>query len=274
MLRVKNEIYSGSNQRKSVYDLTIPENYKHQIILFVHGYKGFKDWGAWQIMENKFVEEGFGFCKFNLSHNGGTVENPIDFPDLEAFSENCYSYEKNDVLTMIELLSTKFPTDKIILIGHSRGGGNVLLCGNHKNVQAVITLAAISSVAYRFRHTDIMEQWKKDGIRYELNTRTKQEMPIKYQQYLDFLTHQDELDIEKSCRLLVNKPCLHFHGKDDEAISINEAIDIASWTKQPLLVLEKCNHTFEISHPWKSDYLSEQFQFVIDKILLFLKRIG
>ena len=55
------------------------------LIIFCHGYKGFKDWGAWNLMAEAFAKIGFCFIKFNFSHNGGTIEQPIDFPDLEAF---------------------------------------------------------------------------------------------------------------------------------------------------------------------------------------------
>ncbi len=272
MQQLKNQLYIGSTGRKSVYDLTIPNDFNQTIILFVHGYKGYKDWGAWQQMEDQFVKANFGFCKFNLSHNGGTVENPIDFPDLEAFSENRYSYEVADVNTMIDELTKQNPSAKIVLMGHSRGGGDVLLCGKHPSVKAVITLAAISSVAYRFRHTEIMEKWQNEGVRYELNSRTKQEMPIKYSQYQDFLAHQDELNIEQACREL-HKPCLHFHGTHDEAILIQEGIDIASWTKGLLFILENCNHTFGTSHPWNKSELSDDLKFVVNKCISFLVKL-
>jgi uncharacterized protein len=273
MQNIKNQTYTGSAGRENVYDLIIPSNFNQSIILFVHGYKGYKDWGAWQLMEDQFVAENYGFCKFNLSHNGGTVENPIDFTDLVAFSENRYSYEVSDVNTMIDILTDRFPSSKIVLIGHSRGGGDVLLCGKHTSVKAVITLAAISSVSYRFRHVEILEKWKNEGVRYELNSRTKQEMPIKYSQYLDFLDHQDELNIEQSCREL-NKPCIHFHGTNDEAILIQEGINIASWTKGPLYILENCNHTFGTSHPWNKSELSEELKFVVNKCISFLVKLN
>lgn len=272
MQQLKNQLYLGSARRESVYDLTIPDNFNHTIILFVHGYKGYKDWGAWQQMENEFVAHRFGFCKFNVSHNGGTVENPIAFPDLNAFSENRYSYEVADVNTMIDVLSAQFPKAEIVLIGHSRGGGDVLLCGKHPSVQAIITLAAISSVAYRFRHTEIIEKWQKEGIRYELNSRTKQEMPIKYSQYVDFLEHEDELNIEEACRKL-QKPCLHFHGTHDEAILLQEGIDIATWSKSPLYILENSNHTFETSHPWNENELSNAMIFIVGKSVELLNQL-
>lgn len=270
MLILKNEIYTGAKNRQSVYDLTIPDNFNEKIILFIHGYKGFKDWGSWFLVEKEFVHQHYGFCKFNLSHNGGTVENPIDFPDLNAFSENCFSYQYEDVQTMIAILNEKFPSAEIILMGHSRGGGIALLSGKNTKVSAVITLASVASFAKRFEKPKaLMEEWKKTGVRYELNARTKQEMPLKYMQYEDFLIHQDMLDIEKACRHL-NKPCLHFHGINDEAIPVHDAIQIASWTKSALYIMEEANHTFNSKHPWTDDVLSESMKFVVEKSLAFL----
>ena len=54
------------------------------IVIFCHGYKGFKDWGAWDLVGKKFANNNFFFIKFNFSHNGGTVENPIDFGSIDA----------------------------------------------------------------------------------------------------------------------------------------------------------------------------------------------
>ena len=69
------------------------------------------------------------FVKFNFSHNGGTAKNPIDFPDLDAFGNNNFSLELNDLDRVIEFIlnekifSNKIDFKKVYLIGHSRGGG-------------------------------------------------------------------------------------------------------------------------------------------------------
>ena len=84
-LNLNNKIYVGAAERQSLYDLEIPEIWNGKVVVFVHGYMGFKDWGAWHLMMKHFVNEGFAFVKYNVSHNGGTIENPIDFPDLGAF---------------------------------------------------------------------------------------------------------------------------------------------------------------------------------------------
>ena len=95
LIDFKNKIYIGSNGRKSLYDCTVPDNPKGAII-FIHGYKGYKDWGAWNLMQDYFVKEGIGFVKFNMSHNGGTTDEPIDFQDLDAFGENRSNHPRNN----------------------------------------------------------------------------------------------------------------------------------------------------------------------------------
>ena len=106
---------------------------KQPIVIFCHGYKGFKDWGAWNLMATSIAKSGFCFVKFNFSHNGGTVENPIDFPDLEAFGNNNYTKELDDLNAVITWAENHFATNLLIdihqiyLVGHSRGGGIAIL---------------------------------------------------------------------------------------------------------------------------------------------------
>ena len=94
------------------------------LIIFCHGYKGFKDWGAWSLLAEAFAASGTAVLKFNFSHNGGTVKQPIDFPDLEAFGHNNYTKELDDlnaVLNWVETTYAKHPninTSNIILVGH------------------------------------------------------------------------------------------------------------------------------------------------------------
>ena len=82
-------------------------NKPKKVVIFCHGYKGFKDWGAWNLMAESFAKAGFFFIKFNFSHNGGTAENPIDFPDLEAFGNNNYTKELDDLERVIDWCFTK-----------------------------------------------------------------------------------------------------------------------------------------------------------------------
>ncbi|PIE86708.1 MAG: alpha/beta hydrolase, partial [Bacteroidetes bacterium] len=170
--------YTGASGRASLYDLSIPENWNRQLIIFSHGYMGYKDWGAWNLMESYFVARGFGFLKYNVSHNGGTAENGVDFPDLQSFSENSYSKELHDMERIIDLAQEKVKNiEEIILLGHSRGGGMVLLQSQHPSVSNIIALAPISDIGKRFPTGEALEKWKSEGVYYKMNGRTQQQMP-------------------------------------------------------------------------------------------------
>ena len=106
MKNINNIEVKGKHNKPIVTDVFYKEtNQPKKIIIFCHGYKGFKDWGAWNIMAETIANDGFFFIKFNFSHNGGTVDNPIDFPDLEAFGTNNYTKELDDLETVIDWIS-------------------------------------------------------------------------------------------------------------------------------------------------------------------------
>jgi pimeloyl-ACP methyl ester carboxylesterase len=271
-MQVLNETYVGSAGREALIELSIPDKFNQNLLVFVHGYMGFKDWGAWNLMKDYFLNKGFGFCKFNLTHNGTTVEKPQDFADLDAFSQNRYSYEKNDVICALNWIEKKvdLSTISLHLMGHSRGGGIALLCANDPRVNSVITLAAISSIEKRFDlPSEILEDWKKSGVRYVKNGRTHQDMPHSIEQLIDFETHRNELDIKNACSSL-KKPLLILHGDQDESVSIEEGEAIAAWTKQPLHVIHGANHTFGASHPFSGQILPAELQICCDKIDEFI----
>ena len=172
MLTQQHIVINGKHQKPIVIDVSYSENKTNlPVIIFCHGYKGFKDWGAWDLMAKAFAEAGFFFVKFNFSHNGGTAEQPIDFPDLEAFGNNNYTKELDDLETVLDWISsnTKFENklnlSHINLIGHSRAGGIVTIKSEEDNrIKKVISLAGVSSFGKRTSTTGDLNQWKKDGV--------------------------------------------------------------------------------------------------------------
>ena len=69
----KNIIIPSSHHEKAItadYRFLESQPKKKALILFVHGFKGFKDWGVFNLMANAFAEKDFIFLKINLSHNG------------------------------------------------------------------------------------------------------------------------------------------------------------------------------------------------------------
>ena len=269
----KQEKYRGAEGRLSPVDLEVPGNFKGELILFAHGYMGYKDWGAWNLVQRFFTSRGFAFCKFNFSHNGGTPDAQIDFPDLEAFAANSYSKEVYDLQQVLDYIEKQInPLPKIHLLGHSRGGGIVLLNANDKRVSSVITLAAISSIAKRFSDPEMLAGWKTKGVRYVTNQRTKQAMPHHYAQVLDFEQNREKLSIEKACREL-RKPLLIVHGDQDTSVPTGEGQDIAAWTGRELTIIRGADHTFGSSQPWNREILPAKLSEACEKILDFLKRL-
>ena len=82
----KNIVLENPATKSFLADAFIPEKEeKLPLVIFAHGYKGYKDWGAWNLMAEKFAKNGFYFVKFNFSHNGTSLENPIDFCRFRKF---------------------------------------------------------------------------------------------------------------------------------------------------------------------------------------------
>ena len=269
-MNLTNKTYIGSNDRASLIDLQLPDSFNGKLIVFAHGYKGYKDWGAWNLLQQYFVSKNYGFCKFNFSHNGGTAANGIDFPDLDAFSRNTFSKEVFDLQQVLNFLEKKLDTfPEIHLIGHSLGGGIVLLNARDHRVKSIITLASVSSIAKRFSDQKMMDEWKLKGVRYVENQSTKQEMPHLYDQAIDFLENKESLNIQSACKSF-QKPCLIIHGDQDETVPISEGYDIAKWTHSTLQVVLGGNHVFGVSHPWDQDRLPSDLEKVCVMIDSFL----
>ena len=275
----KNIPVKGKHNKPIVTDVFYnEEQLQKPIVIFCHGYKGFKDWGGWNIMAKQFAEAGFFFVKFNFSHNGGTLEQPIDFPDLEAFGNNNYSKEQDDLESIIDwILNNKnyqnqIDKQSISLIGHSRGGGSVLLKSQENtNVKKVITLAGVSDYKSRFPTGEILEQWKKDGVAYITNGRTNQQMPHFYQFYEDFIGNEDRLDIKKATENL-SIPHLIIHGDNDTSVQLEEAKNLKKWNPNAQLeIIKHTDHVFNVSHPWEKETIPKEFKEVITKSIAFLK---
>ncbi|MBC7391036.1 MAG: hypothetical protein H7329_17655, partial [Opitutaceae bacterium] len=54
------------------------------------------------LIAQQFAEVGFAFVKFNFSHNGTTPDNPEEFVDLEAYAENNYTIQLDDLGRVID----------------------------------------------------------------------------------------------------------------------------------------------------------------------------
>ncbi|PPK96575.1 alpha/beta hydrolase family protein [Nonlabens xylanidelens] len=276
MITSNNNIVKGENNRDILLDYEYLESGTPlPVVVFCHGYKGYKDWGAWSLMGSAFAKAGFLFIKFNYSHNGGTVKQPIDFPDLDAFGNNNYSKEVRDTVTVLDWIeNSQLPIDstQINLLGHSRAGGiTTIVTAKDNRVSKLITLAAVANYAERFPSGKALEDWKENEVMYIKNGRTKQEMPLFYQFYEDFVQNEEALTILKQAEK-IKQPHLILHGENDETVLVKDALAIhkASPNSQ-LKLIREANHTLGASHPWESSLLPAHLREAVQCMINFLR---
>ncbi|MFD2551433.1 alpha/beta hydrolase family protein [Bizionia sediminis] len=278
MPTLTNQVFHRNHKKPLVWDAYFNQtNIKKPLVVFCHGYKGFKDWGCWHLVAKAFQEANLFFVKFNFSHNGGTIENPIDFPDLEAFAENNYSKELDDLNDLLHALHSEENPHKndlnlqdITLIGHSRGGGiATIYAAENRCVNKLITWASVSDFGKRTATTGDLEAWKKTGVKYVLNGRTKQQMPHNYQFYEDFKANETRLNLERAAKT-IGIPHLIIHGTADLSVPFKEAEALHTWNpKSILLPIKNANHVFNAAHPWETENLPTALQQVVRASIAF-----
>ncbi len=269
---LKNIWVEGSDGKTILTDIFYKKNTKPKpVIVFVHGFKGFKDWGAFNEIAEWFARQGFIFVKFNFSHNGTTPQKPAEFADLEAFGNNNFSKEIYDLDCVISYIlnagkipSAEINTENIFLVGHSRGGGIAILkAAEDERVKKLATWAAVNDFNYAWDE-DRVAYWRARGVMHVENARTKQRMPLYYQLYEDYIANKEKLHIPAAVKIL-QKPFLAIHGTEDEAVDFRHALEMKRWNPTIKLdLIPHGNHVFGVKHPHKEIELPFDLKVVIE----------
>ncbi|MDP2363427.1 MAG: prolyl oligopeptidase family serine peptidase [Ignavibacteria bacterium] len=244
-------------------------------LIFVHGFKGFKDWGFFPYSVKHFMDKGYFVLSFNFSHNG-VDDQGFDFNRLDKFAENTISLEVSELVQIINAYKNGFFEEnvfgKICLIGHSRGGAVSLLSGLVEKVDAYIVWASVDKLD---RYTNRQKiEWKKQGFVEVLNSRTNQMMRMNVSLLEDIEKNKSgSLSIEKAIKDL-HKPLLMVHGEQDLTVPISEGEQMFNWSDKTITefaTIPAAGHTFDIVHPFEGS--NKKFDFVISKTEEFLQKV-
>ena len=265
------EDITGDVRFTDVFVKTMP------VVIAVHGFKGFKDWGFFPYLCESIASWGAIVVSFNFSLNGmGDSDDLVIYP--EKFSRNTVHQELEDLELVFHgietgsLFSNKLIFDnwngEIYLIGHSMGGGvSLLAAAKNKIVKKLVLLASISKFDRYTPHQK--ELWRQKSFAEVTNSRTGQVLKMDIDYLNDVEQHHEAYNLEKAISGL-RIPVLIVHGTVDLTVLLREAETLANATTTEFLSVEyipQTGHTFGSVHPFEGT--NPALEKAIKSILLF-----
>ena len=227
------------------------------VVIVCHGFKGFKDFAFFPYTSRKLCERGFGVVTMNFSGNG-IGDDPVAFTELDAFAQNTFSQELDDLEAVLEgiatgtLLGTSGNPQRLGIMGHSRGGCTAIIKASlDPRLKCLVTWASPAAVGSYAEA--VLRQWKEQGRHNFPNMRTKQDMFVNYSLIEDIQANRDRYSLDLAvARLTI--PYLVVHGVDDESVSVEAAHRLHGYAqtgRAELALIEGGTHTFGTKHPFE-----------------------
>lgn len=258
------------------YDLYSPSVAPSAVVpfvLFLHGFKGFKDWGAFPDACEELARSGFAVVAFNFSLNG-IGKNMLEFDQLDLFERETLSSDLNDVRAVLDAIKTKeLTSDKVLLdsdrvgiIGHSRGGHTaVAAAAEYSEIMSLVTWNAVADYNARWSN-QMKKDWEKKGYTEILNSRTNQTMRIGKVVFDDALQNANKLmAIERVQELHI--PSMFIAARDDEAVPYSDSEKLfraCPAEEKEVRIIDNSGHTFNVAHPFEEETFPAAFEEVLD----------
>lgn len=227
-------------------DLDLPER-PRALVVVVHGFKGFKDWGFFPWLAQRLTQHHLAVCRFNMSRSG-IGEDPESFDRLDLFADDTYSQQLDDLRRVVAYAQERLPKCATFLLGHSRGGGIAILgAADVPRLQGVVAWSPISTAGRWDEETK--KRWRADGYLDQLNQRTKQNMRMSTRILDDYERNRERLDVAAAAARL-QVPLLVVHGARDESVPAGEGRLLAERARDSsLVVIDRAGHTMNAIHP-------------------------
>jgi hypothetical protein len=256
-------------------DIHSPASDGFPVIVCVHGFKGFKDWGFWPETASRLSQAGYGVVRFNFSHSGVGPDFQT-FSEPELFETGTYTREVQDLREVLSRLAAlgfggtqglppgslehtprRLPggevpdVSRVGLLAHSRGAVSALAVAvsGEFPVRSVALWNPVSSVAWW--DEDVRERWRTTGFREVVNTRTGQVFRLKTALLDDAEGNRGRLDpVGNAGRLRV--PLLSVVAAEDESVepASGRRLASAAGLLGSLSEIAGTGHTFGAAHPF------------------------
>lgn len=264
------------------YDLYAPKNVRSlNPILFLHGFKGFKDWGQFPSFCRDLSAAGFAVISFNFSHNG-TGKDLTELNRMDLFRRQTLSQNLDEVGVVIDAIDRgkigidgcRINVSNTGIIGHSRGGTTaVCAAAEYREIGALVTWSAVEDVS-RFWSDELIHLWKKNGVANIQNARTGEWMPLDEIVYRDSVEQVHRISaFERITEVYV--PSLFVHGSADEAVPFSHSRRIQERCKaedREFMMIDDAGHTFGLVHPPDSSEYPGHFQQVADATITWFNQ--
>jgi pimeloyl-ACP methyl ester carboxylesterase len=244
-----------------VGDFRCPDTEKKlPIIVICHSFMAFKDWGFFPYIGERFAAAGFATFAFNFSFDG--VQDSEDrISDFGKFEQNTFSREIKDcesVLAAIregELHNEIVDTGKVILLGHSRGGGiAIVTASRHADVKALVSMSSIATFDRWTEHQK--RNWRERGFLSLAKETIASPLRLGIGLLDDLEWNGEEIRITKAASK-ITQPWLIVHGKMDVTVPHREAEQLFAAANNPaaeIVVLDKVGHLYHASTREEDNY--------------------
>ncbi len=251
-----------------------PTGKAHACVVFVHGFKGYKDYGFVPVLCKALARDGVVVHRFNLSCSGMT-DDIETFAREDLFAMDTWTRQVEDVECVLDAVGdgTLDGTGLArFVVGHSRGGATALLVASRDGAPVLDGVATINAVDRCCgMSADAQREMLDRGFMVSPSARTGQELVINaswLQEQIDDPGAHDVLGLCTSLKI----PTLILHGDADDAVDVSAGERIAGAVGAELKVVSGANHVLNMSNPaQKSAEISPQLGYVIEQLCTFVK---
>ncbi|MBI2793066.1 MAG: alpha/beta hydrolase [Ignavibacteria bacterium] len=282
ILPEENIVILNRHGREIHTTVTMPTDSETALVVFLHGFKGFRNWGFFPFAAQHLANAGFICVRIDMSLNGMRGTN-TDVVDPDEFANNTISLELSDVgETIAAFLNQrayahvrKQWNNTLHFVGHSRGGAVAHVVARELLNRSDVLLSRCvvwNSVGKVMRWSDRqIKAWRDAGFMTVENTRTQQQLKINVSFLEDIIENHDRFSMLHAAHDLEHL-MLYIHSETDLTVPLSEIQELLSLSgsKARLEVMPGSTHTFGMMHP--VDYITPTFVRVMNLTTNHLKQ--